>query len=55
MAIKRVRTEKDYEWALRRVEKIWDSTEGSVESDELDVLVSLIEAYEREHYPISFT
>jgi HTH-type transcriptional regulator / antitoxin HigA len=52
MAIKPIRGEADYERALRRVEALWDSPEGSAESDELDVLATLIEAYEREHYPI---
>ena len=52
MAIKPIRSESDYERALRRVEALWNSREGSAESDELDVLATLIEAYEREHYPI---
>ena len=52
MDIKPIRAEADYERALRRVEELWDSPEGSVESDELDILATLIEAYEREHYPI---
>jgi HTH-type transcriptional regulator / antitoxin HigA len=52
MAIKPIRSEVDHERALRRVEALWDSREGSAESDELDVLATLIEAYEREHYPI---
>ena len=52
MEIKPIRVETDYDRALRRVEELWDSAPGSVESDELDVLVALIEAYEREHYPV---
>ena len=52
MDIKPIRGEADYERALRRVEELWDSQEGSAESDELDILTTLIEAYEREHYPI---
>jgi HTH-type transcriptional regulator / antitoxin HigA len=52
MDIKPIRDEADYERALRRVEELWDSLEGSAESDELDVVTTLIEAYEREHYPI---
>lgn len=52
MAIKPIRSEADYERALRRVEALWDSRQGSHASDELDVLATLIEAYEREHYPI---
>lgn len=52
MEIKPIRQERDYEHALRRVEELWNSPEGSTESDELDVLVTLVEAYEREHYSI---
>lgn len=52
MDIKPIRLEADYERALRRVEELWDSPEGSAESDELDVLTTLIEAYEREHFPM---
>src|SRR5215471_15481503 len=52
MDIKPIRDERDYRRALRRVEELWDSPEGSAESDELDVVTTLIEAYERVHYPI---
>ncbi len=47
MDIKPIRGGQDYERALRRVEELWDPPEGSAESDELDVLATLIEAYER--------
>jgi HTH-type transcriptional regulator/antitoxin HigA len=52
MDIKPIRGEADYERSLRRVEELWNSREGSAESDELDILATLIEAYEQEHYPI---
>jgi HTH-type transcriptional regulator / antitoxin HigA len=52
MEIRPIKNERDYQAALRRVEALWESAEGSVENDELDVLATLIEAYEREHYPI---
>ncbi len=52
MKIKPIKNERDYEEALRRVESLWESPEGSDESDELDVLATLVEAYEREHYPV---
>jgi HTH-type transcriptional regulator/antitoxin HigA len=52
MEIKPIRNEADYERALRRIEELWDSTEGSAESDELDIVTTLVEAYEREHYPV---
>jgi antitoxin component HigA of HigAB toxin-antitoxin module len=50
--VKPIRSDSDYERALRRVEALWGSPAGSPQGDELEVLVTLIEAYEREHYPI---
>jgi HTH-type transcriptional regulator/antitoxin HigA len=52
MEVKPIKNERDYEQALRRVESLWQSPEGSAESDELDVLATLIEAYEHGHYPM---
>lgn len=52
MDISPVKNEADYEQALHRVEELWGAEPGSAKGDELDVLVALIEAYEREHYPI---
>jgi HTH-type transcriptional regulator / antitoxin HigA len=52
MDIKPIRGEADYERALRRVEELWNASEGSTESDGLDILATLIEAYEREHYTV---
>jgi HTH-type transcriptional regulator/antitoxin HigA len=53
MEIRPIRTESDYDKALRRVEALWNAAAGSKEEDELDVLATLVEAYEREHYPIT--
>ena len=50
MDISPVKTEADYEQALQRVEELWGAEPGSTQGDELDLLVALIEAYEREHY-----
>jgi HTH-type transcriptional regulator/antitoxin HigA len=52
MDIKPIKNERDYAQALRRVESLWKSPQGSPESDELDVLATLLEAYERDHYPM---
>jgi len=52
MEIKPIRTDQDYQAALRRVESLWDCKAGSAECDELDVLATLVDAYEREHYPV---
>ena len=43
--------EVDYGRALHGVEELWDCSEGSAESEELDILTT-IEAYEWEHYPM---
>ena len=52
MEIKPIKTEKDYNQALERLEKIFDAKPGSVEGDELEVLGILIDRYENEHFPI---
>jgi HTH-type transcriptional regulator / antitoxin HigA len=49
MRIKPIRTEEDLDEALRRVEVLWGSSSGTPQGDELDVLIPLVEAYEREH------
>src|SRR5271167_1710033 len=52
MNVKPIRSEGDYEQALERVEALWGSPAGSPQGDELEVLITLVEAYERVHYPI---
>lgn len=52
MEIKPIRTERDHAAALQRIERLWGSAQGTVAGDELDVLVTLVEAFERENYPI---
>lgn len=52
MEIKPIKTEQDYDLALERVEVIFDAVPNSIEADELDILVTLIEKYEQIHYPI---
>ena len=52
MEIKPIRTEKDYNKALKRIELIFDAKKGSKEGDELEILAILIEQYENLHFPI---
>ena len=52
MNIKPIRTEEDYDAALARVDEIFFAERDTPEFDELDILVTLIEAYEAIHYPI---
>lgn len=52
MEIRPIRTEEDYEAALAEIETLWDAAYGSPDGDRLDVLVTLVQAYEQKHYPI---
>ncbi len=52
MEIKPIRTEADYEAALEEIERLWGAAYGSPEGDKLDILVTLVEAYEEKHHPI---
>ncbi len=52
MNIKPIKTEKDYNKALKRLEVIFDARPGTKDGDELDVLALLIEKHEEKHYPI---
>ena len=48
--VRPIRTEADYEVALTRVDELMDAHAGSSEEEELEVLVTLVEAYEDKHY-----
>ncbi len=50
--IKPIRSEPDYEAAVAEVERLWGARAGTREGDRLDVLATLIDAYEAEHYLI---
>ena len=52
MNLKPIKTKKDYQQALDRLEVIFDSKKGSAQGDELEILGILIEQYENEHFPI---
>lgn len=52
--VKPIRTERDYEAALARVDELMDAVPGSPEGDELDVLVDLVELYESKHEPMGY-
>ena len=52
MEIRPIRNDADCQAALHRIEELWGSPRGSAEGDELDVLATLTEAYERDRYPI---
>ena len=50
--VKPIKTERDYDAALREVERLWGAKDGTAEGDRLDVLATLIEAYEDMHSPM---
>jgi len=53
MEIKPIKTENDYNESIKRIEELWGSKKDTSEGDELDLLVTLVEAYEMKHYPIA--
>jgi HTH-type transcriptional regulator/antitoxin HigA len=52
MNITPIRTKKDYARTLKRVEKLMGAKANTKELDELDVLATLVDAYEEKHFPI---
>ena len=52
MDTKPVRNDEDYEAALAEIERIFDAQPGTEEADRLDILLTLVEAYEAKHYSI---
>ena len=52
MNIKPIRTKADYRAALKDVEALMSAKVNTAEGERLDVLVTLIEAYERKHFPL---
>ena len=47
MDIKPIRSEQDYNKALKRIEEIWGAPLGTPEGDELDILATLAEEYDK--------
>ena len=54
MTIKPIKSKKDYQAALTRLEQIFDAKPGSKDGDELEILGILIEKYEQDRYPIDY-
>ena len=54
MTLKLLKTKKDYQAALDRLEVIFDAKPNTRQGDELEMLGFLIEKYEQDHYPIDF-
>jgi HTH-type transcriptional regulator/antitoxin HigA len=52
MELRPIRTEIDYQEALREIELLFNAAPDTLEYDRLDVLSTLVEAYEKVHFPI---
>ncbi len=50
--LKPIRTEADYDMALAKLSRLWGAKAGTPAGNRLDVLATLIDAYEAEHHPI---
>ena len=52
MNIKPIRNDDDLRAAFKRLEPLFQAEEGTPEADEMEILVTLIEAYENKHFPV---
>jgi HTH-type transcriptional regulator/antitoxin HigA len=52
MDITPVKSQRDYRRTLKEIERLMNARRGTPEGDRLDVLVTLVESWERKHYPL---
>lgn len=52
MDIRPIKTNEDYEMALSRLSELMDARRGTPQGDELDILATLVDAYESQRFPI---
>jgi len=50
--VKPIRTKRDYESAMAEIEKLWGAKSGTPKGDRLDVLATLVDVYDAEHFPM---
>jgi HTH-type transcriptional regulator/antitoxin HigA len=53
MDLRPIRTDQDHAAALREIERLWGAPVGSPEGDKLDVLATLVDAYESRRWPVT--
>jgi HTH-type transcriptional regulator/antitoxin HigA len=53
MKLRPIRTEKDYQEALQEIELLFNAAPNTPEYDRLDVISTLVEAYEKVHFPVA--
>ena len=51
--LKPIRSEADYEASLVEMQRLWGARSGTPEGDRVDILATLVDAYENEHYPMN--
>jgi HTH-type transcriptional regulator/antitoxin HigA len=51
MTLRPIRTKREHQAALKEIDALWEAPSGSPAADRLEVLVLLVEAYERKQYP----
>jgi HTH-type transcriptional regulator / antitoxin HigA len=52
MEIRPIKTDGDHHAALKEIERLWGSKQGTAEGDRLDILLALVHAYEEAHFPM---
>jgi len=52
MNIKPIKTHQDYAAALKKIENLWDAKSNTKQGDELEILATLVEKYEADHYQV---
>jgi HTH-type transcriptional regulator/antitoxin HigA len=52
MNLKPIKTDADHEAALKEIERLWDAEAGTPDGDRLEILTTLVEAYEEVHFPM---
>jgi HTH-type transcriptional regulator / antitoxin HigA len=52
MDIRPIRNDEDHVAALREIERLWGAAAGTDDGDKLDILATLVEKYEENHWPI---
>ena len=52
MKIKPIRTPANHRTALKEIDRLWGAKEGTPDGDRLEVLITLVDAYENQHFPM---
>ncbi len=52
MEIKPIKTKRDYEAALKEIERIFDAVPGTPDGDRLEILTTLVDVYEEKHHAV---